>query len=257
MSHSSAGRLSGKVAFVTGAASGVGEAVARLFAAEGASVVVADISEAGRSVAQSLEARGSSALFVRLDVTRPADVEAAVREAVQRFGGLDVLVNCAGTAMPFTPVESVTDEMWQATIDVNLRGVFHTCRAAVPILKARGQGAIVNVASVAGVRARPGLTAYCAAKAGVILFTRALALELAPHGVRANALLPGPTRTPMLARFTPHLTPEEGGRRFIESVPLGRLAEPEEIARAALFLASDEASFVTGACLGADGGRGI
>ncbi len=245
------------MALITGSASGMGACMARLFAAEGAAVVAVDVDPRGGEVAESIRGTGGSAEFVAADVTDPGQVDAAVRAARESFGGLDILVNCAGTAMPFTPIESVTDALWEKTIDVNLRGVFHTCRACAPILKAQRRGSIVNVSSVAGVRARPGLSAYCAAKAGVILFTRALALEMAPFGVRVNALLPGPTDTPMIARFAPDLTPEQARQRFIESVPLGRLASPEEIARAALFLASDEASFVTGACLGADGGRAI
>lgn len=245
------------MALITGAASGMGASMARLFAAEGAAVLAVDIQPQVGEVARDIRERGEAADFVAADVTDPVQVDAAVRAAVQRLGGLDVLVNCAGTAMPFTPIESVTDELWEKTIDVNLKGVFLTCRASVPIFKAQRRGCIVNVASVAGVRARPGLSAYCAAKAGVILLTRALALEMAPYGVRVNALLPGPTDTPMLPGFAPGLAPQQARERFIESVPLGRLASPEEIARAALFLASDEASFVTGACLGADGGRGI
>jgi 3-oxoacyl-[acyl-carrier protein] reductase len=251
------GRLEGKVAAVTGAASGIGRASAERFAAEGARVMVADLDadraeEAARTIAES----GGEATHVRCDVTRAEDARTMVEAAVERYGKLDILFNNAGFTNPPHPVEETTEEDLDRALAVNVKGVFLCSRAAVPALR-DGGGSIIVTASIMGVRTRPGFTAYAASKAAAIHLARTLALELAEDGIRVNCLAPVATDTPMLDTFVGDRDPEEGRAAFISTIPLGRLAQPADVASAALYLASDESAYITGVVLPVDGGRGI
>ena len=245
-------RLDGKVAIVTGAASGFGAGIARRFAAEGARVVVGDIAEdAGRGVADEIGGR-----FVRADVSKAADVAGLVEAARERFGGLDVMVNNAGFSHRNRPMLEVDEETFDRVFAVNVKAIFHSAHAAVPAMRERGGGVILNVASTAGVRPRPGLTWYNGSKGAAITLTRSMAVELAPEGIRVCALNPVAGDTPMLATFLGEDTPERR-EAFRATVPLGRLSQPSDVASAAAFLCSDEAAFLTGVCLEVDGGRCI
>lgn len=242
-------RFEGKVAIVTGGASGIGAAFARRVHGEGAAVMIADM-DAQRGAALAAEL-GQRVAFRRTDVADPAAMEALGAETVTAFGGVDILYNNAGIGCygltPDLPVEE-----WRRVIAVNLDGVFFGCRAVIPHLKARGGGAIVNTASASGMRADYGFTAYNAAKAGVINYTRSLAIDHARDNIRANAVCPGPVDTPIL---TTGVDAMPGLRAEWEQVvPAGRFARAEEIAAVAAFLASDDASAVTGAAIPVDGG---
>jgi NAD(P)-dependent dehydrogenase (short-subunit alcohol dehydrogenase family) len=247
-------RLEAKVALITGGGSGIGRAAARLFAAEGAKVVVADlVGDAARATADELIAAGGQAVAVGADVTDEAHVAAIAAAAMDAYGALHVLFNCAGIfpgddgGLLDTPPQT-----WDKVMDVNLKGVWLCCRAAVPAMIESGGGSVVNVASfVALVGAATAQVAYTASKGGVLAFTRELAVEYARRGVRANALCPGPVETPLLEALI--ADPERRARRLVH-IPMGRFGQAEEIARAALFLASDESSFMTGAALVVDGG---
>jgi len=247
-------RLDGKVAVVTGAASGFGEGITRRFAGEGARVIVADIDDsAGRAVADSL---GDSALFVHADVSRGADAAGMVAAALESFGGLDILVNNAGYTHRNGPMLDVTEEDIDRIYAVNVKSLYHTAKSAVPVFRGRGGGVILNIASTAGVRPRPGLVWYNGSKGAVITITKSMALELAPDSIRVCALNPVAGETGMLHLFLGEDTPERR-RQFVSTVPLGRLSTPADVAGAALFLCSDEARFLTGVCLEVDGGRCI
>ena len=251
--------LQGKTALVTGAASGMGKATAKLFAAEGANVVLADLNkEAAVQVALELpDGRGHA---VQVDVADDESVAALIQETVAVFGAPDVLVNCAGVPQAFTPIEELTLEQWDRIMSVNAKSLYLTARHAVPHMKAKARGSIINIASIAGIRARPGLNAYCASKGAAIMLSKALAIELAPYQIRVNVINPGPAETPMLGKFINGDEQEvEAGKKdiFISSVPLGMLIQPEDIAQAALYLASDLSRIVTGEVMNVDGGRGI
>lgn len=251
-------RFKDRVALITGAASGIGRATALAFAAEGARVVVADIDEArGLETVRAVKDQAGEAVFVRADVSREDDAEGMVRAALNTYGQLDIIFNNAGIPMPPTPAEAISAELFDRIFAVNVRGVFFGCKYAIPVMRAQGRGVIINTASTAGLRPRPGMLAYSASKGAVITLTKALALELAPYGIRVNAVAPVATDTPMLPVFFGTDNPEEARRRFLESIPLGRLNTPEDVARAVLFLASDEAAMITGVCLEVDGGRCI
>lgn len=247
-------RLDGKVAVITGAGSGIGRVAAMLFAAEGAKVVVADvIADHAGSVADEIVANGGSALAVAVDVSDESQVEAMVAAAVNDFGGLQVLFNNAGIFPDDDGgVLDTPPDTWQRVMEVNLKGVWLGCRAAVPAMLASGGGSIINVASfVALMGAATAQIAYTASKGGVLAMTRELAVEYARQGIRANSLCPGPIETPLLAELL--ADPERRQRRLVH-IPIGRFGRPEEIAQAALFLASDDASFITGSALVVDGG---
>ena len=250
------GRLRDRVAIVTGAARGIGAATARVFAAEGAHVIAVD--RPGRAPAQAAgEALPDSGRvrFHACDVTRRELVEALVEDVVSRHGRIDVLFNNAGYNL-VKGVEDTSDEDYDLCLDVNLRAVFHACRAVLPVMKRQGQGVILSTASSAGIIGRPALPVYAAAKGGVVLFTKSLALAVGGHGIRVNCICPGSVRTPMFEEALRETDdPEGAARRVSETCALGRLGEPEDIARAALFLASDDAAYVTGVALPVDGGR--
>jgi len=250
------GALHGKAALVTGGGSGLGRASAIAFARAGATVTVADVDADGgkETAALVFEEAGGDAEFVRADVTDPDDVAAMVDKAVSRWGRLDCAVNNAGTTGPGAPTADYTLEDWNRTVGLNLTGVFLCLRYEIPAMLEHG-GAIVNMASGAGLVGFPGLPAYVASKHGVVGLTRAAALEYAPQGVRVNAICPGSTRTPMLESFMGG--DEKVERMMTRSVPLGRLGRPEEIAEAVVWLCSDAASFVVGHALAVDGGAVI
>jgi NAD(P)-dependent dehydrogenase (short-subunit alcohol dehydrogenase family) len=245
-----AGRLDGKVAVITGAASGIGRASARKFAAEGAHVVVADLDEAG-STAQAEEVGG---LFVRADVTSADDVQAMYAAAIERFGGLDVLFNNAGISPPDDDSILETElDAWRRVQEVNLTSVYLCCKYGIPLLLEHGGGSVINTASfVAVMGAATSQISYTASKGGVLAMSREMGVQFARQGVRVNALCPGPVNTPLLRELFAS-DPERAARRLVH-VPMGRFAEPEEIAAAASFLASDDASFITASTFLVDGG---
>jgi 3-oxoacyl-[acyl-carrier protein] reductase len=245
-------RLENKVAIVTGAASGFGKAIAETFAREGAKVVVADINGQGaRDVAQGI---GASAVHVAVDVSKRAEVDAMVGAAVKAFGGLDIMVNNAGTTHRNQPMLDVSEEQFDRIFAVNVKSVYLAALACVPAMEKRGGGVIINTASTAGVRPRPGLTWYNASKGAVITMTKSMAAELAPKKIRVCAINPVAGETALLADFMGADTPEMRAK-FIATIPLGRLSLPADIANAALFLASPESSMITGVALEVDGGR--
>ena len=248
------GKLDGKVALVTGGASGIGAATVRLFAAEGARVVIADMQDdKGQAIARELGADGA---FVHVNVTLEAEVQAAVETAVERWGRLDCLFNNAGFGGALGPIESTSVEEYDMTFDVLLKGVFLGIKHAAPVMKRQRTGSILSTASVAGIEAGVGPHLYSVAKAGVIHLTKSVALELGEYGIRANCICPGAIVTPLaVGRPAPTERQVEGLRSGAADMhALGRVGEPEEIAHAALWLASDDASFVTGQALAVDGG---
>ncbi len=243
------GKLDSKVSLITGAASGIGAAAAKLLASEGATVIVADLDEPnGRRVAGEI---GAPAVFRKTDVGEPGEVESMIRFAVERFGRLDILHNNVATAGAVAPIGELPVESWQRAIAVSLSGVFYGMRFALPQMVAQGGGVIVNTASVSGMAADYMLGAYNSAKAGVINLTRTAAIEYARKRIRVNAVCPGSIATPPLLRA---LGDGEGRRLLEDHHPMGRLGLPEEIARVVLFLVSDDSSFMTGSIVVADGG---
>ena len=247
-------RLKDKTAIVTGAGSGFGKGIVMRFAKEGARVGVIDINaEAAREVASQI---GNSAFAMEADVSIDGDVSRMVQEALDRWGQLDILVNNAGTTHRNQPMTEVTEEEYERIFAVNVKSVYLGAKHVVPVMKKQGFGVILNVASTAGVRPRPGLVWYSTSKGAMMTATKAMAIELAGEKIRVNAINPVAGETGMLHLFMGEDTPEKRAQ-FISSIPLGRLSLPEDMANAALFLCSDEAEMITGLCMEVDGGRCI
>jgi NAD(P)-dependent dehydrogenase (short-subunit alcohol dehydrogenase family) len=243
-------RLAGRVAIVTGAGRGIGRGIAERLASEGAAVVVADLTREGAAVADAIRAAGGRAAFAQVDVTRDDDLGCMIAVATDELGGLDVLVNNAGVGT-YVPFASLEPAEWDRMHAVNLRAVYRSCQLALPHLL-RSRGVVCNIASQSGLRGQAMNEAYCASKGGVVLFTRSLALELAPQGVRVNCVCPGGVDTPMLRGFL-----DVGGvpiDRIADSLPLRRVGTPADIAAAVAFLVSDDAGFITGEAFPVDGG---
>lgn len=243
-------QLKDKVAVITGAGSGIGRATALLFAQEGAKVVVADYSdEGGEETVKQIEEKGGKATFVRVDVSQAADVQKMVKAATDKYGRLNILYNNAGIEGPSAPTGNLSEADWDRVLSVNLKGVFLGSKYAIPQMLKQGSGVIINTASIAGLVGFNNMPAYCASKGGVISLTKAMALEYAKNNIRVNCICPGVIRTPMLNR-----TPSPAVEAMVKREPIGRFGEPEEIAQAALYLASDRSSFITGTALIVDGG---
>lgn len=251
-------RLEDRVAVITGAASGQGRAAAKLFATEGAKVVVADINEdGGREVEHDIKHLGGEAIAVKVDVAREPEVRSMLQRALEEYGRLDVLFNNAGVGysasarMKMASVVETPEKDWDAILAINLKGVAMGCKHAIPIMERLGGGSIINNASINALVGLPGADAYTAAKGGVVALSRVLAVEWGPKGIRVNCICPGGVETPMIA---PVISDERVMESMKQNTPLGRLAKPEEIANVALFLASEESSYLNGAVIPVDGG---
>ncbi|MTI01325.1 SDR family oxidoreductase [Roseibium sp. RKSG952] len=247
-------RLEGKTAIVTGGASGFGAGIVEKFLVEGARVMIADIN--GEAAAELAHRLGPQAVSQQVDVADGASVQDMADAALTEFGHLDILVNNAGVTHLPTPLEDVSEEDFDRVYNVNMKSVYLTARALMPHMKSRGVGAVLNVASTAGLSPRPNLNWYNASKGWMITATKTMAVELAPAGVRVNAICPVAGETPLLKSFMGEDTPEIRAK-FLSTIPLGRFSTPEDMANAACFLCSDEASMITGAALEVDGGRCI
>jgi 3-oxoacyl-[acyl-carrier protein] reductase len=251
-------KLKGRDAIVTGAGSGFGEGIAKLFAKEGARVLIADIrDDAAQRVAAEIVSSGGEAVACHTDVSKNDDVAKMAKTALDHFGKIDILVNNAGTTHKNRPMLEVDEATFDLIYAVNVKSIFLSAKNIVPVFERQGFGCIVNVASTAGVRPRPGLTWYNGSKGAVITLTKSMAVELAPLKIRVNAVNPVMGETGMLADFLPGEDTEETRQMVIRTIPLGRLSLPLDIAKACAFLASGEAEFITGICLEVDGGRCI
>lgn len=251
-------RLSGKVAIVTGGGSGFGEGIAKRFAAEGASVVIGDLNlAAAEKVAGEINKAGQKALPVAADVSQNGQMKTLVEKAVEAFGGLDIMVNNAGMPQRNASLLDTDEATFDKIFAVNVKSIYLSAQHAIPEMRKRGGGAFINIASTAGVRPRPGLVWYNGSKGAVITLTRAMAVELAPEQIRVNALNPVAGLTPMLKEFMGGEETPEMKAKFVSTIPIGRFSTPADIANAALYLASDEANFITGVCMEVDGGRCI
>ena len=247
-------RLKDKVAIVTGAASGFGREIARVFAREGAKVALLDLNREGvEALASEI---GEAAIACRCDVTSRAEIDAAVSAAREAFGGIDVIVNNAGFSHKNQPLLDVDEATFDKVFDVNVKSIYHMTQATLPLLREQGRGGVVlNIGSTAGIRPRPGLTWYNASKAAVNLLSKSMAVELAPDKVRVCAIAPVIGNTALLETFMGLPDTPENRAKFVGTIPLGRMSEPEDIANAALYLASDEAALVSGVVLEVDGAR--
>jgi len=248
-------RLAGKVAIVTGGGSGIGRATAVLFAREGARVVVADYApEGGQETVRMIREHGGEALFVESDVSKAEDMQRLVQTTVDAYGRIDILFNNAAVTIPASVVDA-TEEVWDKTMDIDLKGVFLLSKYAIPHLINGGGGSVINMASMCGLVASPSQAPYSAAKGGVVALTRQMAIDYARYNIRVNGIAPSEVRTPMFLGFIHRAPdPEKKMQELVARIPMGRVAEPEEIARVALFLASDESSYITGVTLPVDGG---
>ena len=248
-------RLSGKTAIVTGGGSGFGEGIAKRFAEEGCKVIVNDINvDGGERVVKEIKASGGDAAFIKGDVSQDADWAAMLKFSLETYGDLDIVINNAGTTHRNQPVLNVTEKDFDRVYAVNVKSLYHSARNIVPHFRNKGGGVFVTIASTAGVRPRPGLVWYNGSKAAAIVASRAMAVELAPDKIRVNVVNPVAGDTPLLGEFMGEDTPEMRAK-FVASIPLGRFSQPRDIANACLYLASDEADFITGACIEVDGGR--
>ena len=248
-------RLKGKVAIVTGGGSGFGEGIAKRFVEEGCKVVVNDINaDGGERVAAEIKSSGGEAAFTKGDVSKDADWAAMLKFALDTFGGLDIVVNNAGTTHRNQPMLDVSEKDFDRVFAVNVKSLFHSTRNIVPHFRKTGGGVFITIASTAGVRPRPGLVWYNGSKGAAITMSRSMAVELAPDKIRVNVVNPVAGDTPLLAEFMGADTPEIRAK-FVSSIPLGRFSQPLDIANACLYLASDEAEFITGTCIEVDGGR--
>ena len=252
-------KLKDKVAIVTGGASGFGEGMARLFAQHGASVTVADIrKDASERVASEISATGGKAFAAIVDVTNGTQMQTMVQSTLDHFGKLDIMVNNAGTTHTSQPLLDVDEATFDRVFAVNVKSIFHAAKSVVPAFEKAGRGVMLNISSTASVRPRPGLCWYNGSKGAVDLLTKSLAIELAPRKIRVCALNPSMGETPLMTEFLPGgIDTPETRAQILSSIPLGRFSQPEDVANAALFLVSDDASFITGACLDVDGGRCI
>lgn len=246
-------QLDGRVALVTGGASGIGRATGILFAKAGAAVVISDVSEeGGKATVRSIEENGGRSAFVKADVSQPQQVEALINSTIELYGRLDCACNNAGIEGTMAPTADCSEENWDRVIAINLKGVWLCMKHEIPVMMRQGAGAIVNMASVAGVVGFSDLPAYCASKGGIVQLTRTAALEYARDGIRVNAICPGGIQTPMIERIEAFR--ENMATSLIALHPIGRLGTPEEIAEAVVWLCSDAASFVTGHMMVVDGG---
>lgn len=251
-------RLANKVAIVTGGGSGFGEGIAKRFALEGAAVVIGDLNlAAAEKVAGDINKAGHRALPVAVDVSQNKQMKSLVEKAVEAFGGLDIMVNNAGMPQRNASLLDTDEATFDKIFAVNVKSIYNSAMHAVPMMRKRGGGAFINIASTAGVRPRPGLVWYNGSKGAVITLTRAMAVELAPEQIRVNALNPVAGLTPMLKEFMGGEETEEMKAKFVSTIPIGRFSTPQDIANAALYFASDEANFITGVCMEVDGGRCI
>jgi len=247
--------LGNKVAIVTGAASGFGAEISRLYVAEGANVTVADLNEAGaKAVAAEL---GGNAIAVKCDVAKREDIDNLVAQTVKQFGTVDIVVNNAGYTHKNQPMLDVDEETFERCFDVNVKSIYLMARAVVPLMRKKKAGCIINVGSVSGIRPRPGLVWYSASKAAANLVSKAMAAELGPDSIRVNAICPVLSPTGMAESFMGMANTPENRAKFLGNIPLGRLGTPLDVAKAALYLASDLADFITGVELPVDGGRAV
>jgi len=246
--------LRDQVAIVTGGGQGIGKAISKLFAIEGASVVIAQRNQdRGRATAEEVQAAGGKALYVQTDVASDAQVRAMVEKTLGTFGRLDILINNAAVDTK-KPLLETTEEEWDFVLDVNLKGQFLCAKAAVPHMISRGRGSIVNMSSVIGLRSELYFASYCTSKAGILGLTRSMVIEWAPRGIRVNCILPGPIDTPMKWRYVKENEVEGVRRAAQNSVPLGRIGYPDEVAQCALWLCSEAASYTCGSFIEVDGG---